>query len=100
MNSINEIESTDGTWLFLAPVRNLRLHKVVNYELTVNRVTFVDATKLPYRRKRFGFPYPMSEIKKKYRGLLDRFFQEEKIFATLRMTGKGKLLKQRFGQKP
>jgi len=78
MNPVKKIENTDGTWLFLAPVRNLRLHKAIKYEITVNSVTFIDTAKLPYRRKRFGFPYPISEVKNKYRGILDRFFQEEK----------------------
>ena len=96
MNTIKEIESTDGTWLFLAPIRNLRLFKATNFEFTVDSVTFVDSSRLANRRKRFGFPFPVSEIKKRYKGFIDRFFQKEKTFATLRLTGTGKQLKQRF----
>ena len=80
MTTIKEIEITDGTWLFLAPIRNLRLRKAINFEFTVNNVTFVDSSRLASRRKRFGFPYPVSEIKKRYKGFIDRFFQEEKTF--------------------
>jgi hypothetical protein len=96
MTTIKEIESTQGTWLFLAPVRNLNIGKAVNFEFRVNRVTFVDASKLAKRRKRYGFTYPISEIKKRYNGIIDRFFHEEKTFATLRLTGIGKELKQNF----
>ena len=78
MTSINKIEKTDGTWLFLAPIRGLRLRKAVNYEFTVNQATFVDASKIAHRRKRLGFICPISEIKKKYyKGIIDRFFDEE-----------------------
>ncbi len=96
MTTIKEIESTDGTWLFLAPVRNLNIGTAVDFEFTVNQVTFVDASRLAKRRKRYGFNYPISEIKKRYKGIINRFFHEEKTFATLRLTGKGKDLKQRF----
>ncbi len=92
MTTIKEIENSDGTWLFLAPIRNLQLHKTTNFEFTFHNVTFVDASKLAFRRKRFGFPNPISEIKTKYKGFIDRFFQEEKNFATLRLSGKGTLL--------
>ena len=96
MTTIQQIESTDGTWLFLAPIRNLHIGKAVDFEFTVNRVTFIDASKLAKRRKKYGFNSPISEIKKRYKGILDRFFQEEKTFAILRLTGNGKDLKQKF----
>jgi hypothetical protein len=96
MTTINEIECSQGTWLFLAPVRNLNIGKAVGFEFTVNRITFVDASKLARRRKKYGLSHPISEIKKQYKGIIDSFFHEEKTFATLRLTGTGKELKQKF----
>jgi hypothetical protein len=96
MTTIQQILNADGTWLFLAPIRNLHIGKAVDFEFTVNRVTFIDASRLAKRRKRYGFNRPISEIKKRYKGILDRFFEGEKTFATLRLTGNGKDLKQRF----
>jgi hypothetical protein len=34
MTTIQQIESTDGTWLFLAPIRNLHIGKAVDFEFT------------------------------------------------------------------
>ncbi|MDH5524739.1 MAG: HEPN domain-containing protein [Desulfobulbaceae bacterium] len=96
MTTIKEIENTDGTWLFLAPVRNLHIGNAVDFEFTVNRVTFINSSRLAKRRRRYGFNTPLSEIKKKYKGILGSFFHEEKTFATLRFAGKGKDVKQRF----
>lgn len=96
MTTIKEIENTDGTWLYLAPIRWLRLSKAVNFEFTVNQVTFVDASRLAQRRRRYGFTHQISELKKRYKGILDRFFEGENTFATLRLTGKGKELKKKF----
>lgn len=94
--TITEIENTNGTWLFLAPIRNLQICAAVNFECKINQVIFVDASKLYKRRIKYGFAYPISDIKKRYKGFVDQFFSEEKTFATLRLTGKGKDLKQRF----
>jgi hypothetical protein len=96
MKTIQEIECTDGTWLFLAPIRNLEIEKAVNYEFTVNRVTFVNGSRFIKRRKRYGFKHPISEIKKKYKGILDQLFIEERTFATLRLAGIGKDIKNKF----
>ncbi|MCK4826545.1 hypothetical protein KA005_62965 [bacterium] len=96
MTTIKQIENSDGTWLFLAPIRNLRLHKAVDFEFTVDQVTFIDASKLPKRRKRYGFLHPISEVKKTYRGIIDEFFKGEKTFATLRLSGNGKKIKNKF----
>ena len=96
MDTIKQIEETKGTWLFLIPVQGLRIREAVNFEITIDRVTFIDSTKLSGRRKRLGFPSTIAKIKQDYRGLTDRFFNDYDTFATLRMTGKGKELKKQF----
>jgi len=96
MTTTKQIQNSDGTWLFLAPIRNLRLHKAVDVEFTVNHVTFVNASNLAKRRKRYGFTQPISEVKKNYRGIIDEFFSQENTFATMRLSGNGKQLKNKF----
>ncbi len=81
----------------MIPVQGLRLTKAVNYEFTVNRVTFIDAKKIAHRRKRFGFPTTLSALKLKCKGTLDLFIEEHKTFAILKSTGSGQaLVKQCF----
>lgn len=96
MDTIKQIEETKGTWLFLIPVKGLRIRKAINYEIKIDKVTFIDSKKLPSRRMRFGFPSTISKIKQDYRGLADKFFDKHDTFATLRLTGKGKELKKKF----
>ncbi len=96
MTTVKKIESTNGTWLFLAPIRNLLISNAADFEFRVNKVTFFDASRLAQRRKRYGFTRPISKIKKTYKGIIDSFFNEEKTFATLRLTGEGKKLKKEF----
>lgn len=99
MNTIEKIQNIDGTWVALTPIRNLFISDAIGFEIQINKVTFINASKLARRRKRYGFNSPMSAIKKRYKGMLDSFFNEEKTFATLRLTGKGKDLKQEFVNK-
>jgi hypothetical protein len=96
MDTIKKIEETKGTWLFIIPIEGLRIRKAVDYEIKIDKVTFVDAKKLPGRRKRLGFPSTVSKIKSNYSGLVDKFFDEHNTFATLRLTGKGRDLKKQF----
>ena len=87
MNTIEKIQNIDGTWVALTPIRNLFISDAIGFEIQINKVTFINASKLARRRKRYGFNSPMSAIKKRYKGMLDSFFNEEKTFATLRLTG-------------
>ena len=96
MNTIQKIEDGKGTWLFLMPVQGLRIREAVNFEYSVDRVTFIDANKLTKRRKRLGFPSTIFDIKTQYQGLVDDFFVKNGTFATLRLSGKGKDLKKQF----
>ena len=86
---MNKIEQQNGTWLFVAPISSLVLTKFVNFEFKVNRVTFVDASKLPLRRKRLGFPVPIGEFKRRHPYVFNRFFSGYSTYAVLRQTGHG-----------
>ena len=96
MKTLQEIEESSGNWLFLMPIRGLILLEAVNFEFSVVNVTFIDAQRIANRRKRLGLPTTISKIKSQYKGSLDSFFEDHKTFATLRLTGKGKDLKNQF----
>jgi hypothetical protein len=96
MTTIKKIQNEDGTWLFLVPISGLLLTKSVNFEFKVDRVSFIAASHLPFRRKQYGFPSKISELRNRHKGLLNRFFSSEKVFATLRLQGKGRQLKETF----
>lgn len=95
MTTIAEVEQERGTWLFVAPIQNLIIRKDVNFEYRVDKVCFVDAKHFPLRRKRFGVPYRIGELKKKHHFIGD-FFNGENTFATMRLTGNGDKLKDKF----
>ncbi len=77
----------EGTWVFLGPIRGLELTYSVSNEYKVEKITFFSARKLPYIRKRLGLPRPISELKKRIPGHLDRFFDSSDTFAWMRTTG-------------
>jgi len=85
MKSIHEEQ---GAWVFLVPISNLVLTKAVNFEFKIERTTFVSTDKLPKRRKRFGIPNRISDLKDKNKIGLGDFLSSSACFATLRQTGK------------
>jgi hypothetical protein len=87
--SIKKIPEQKGTWVFIAPISYLELTKETNYELRVDRVTFVDLSKIPRIRKRLGFPVTIKEFKNRWPDVIERFFSESKTYATMRLTGVG-----------
>ncbi len=90
---MSKVKEEKGTWTFLVPIKNLILTDAVNFEFKVNRVTFVSTNKLSRRRKKFGIPESISDLRKK-KIWLNRFFSESDCFATLRQTGKFKDIEQ------
>lgn len=90
-----EEKTKKGPWVFIAPVRNLRLTEATNFEFEVDKVSFVDAAKLPLRRKKYGLPVPVSKIGKGIKSI-DEVLRGQPTVATLRLTGDVKALKQGF----
>ncbi|MDP1548933.1 MAG: hypothetical protein Q8L97_02065 [Nitrosomonas sp.] len=93
---MDKIEDEHGTWVFIVPVSNLVLTKDIGYEFKVDRITFIDSSKLPRIRKRLGFPSTLSEFKKRLPEVLDHFFGKSKTFATMRLTGVGCEMEELF----
>ena len=91
-----KIKDEHGVWVFIVPISNLVLTKDTDYEFKVDRITFIDSSKLPRIRKRLGFPFTISEFKKRWPNVLDRFFGNSKTFATMRLTGIGTEMEETF----
>jgi hypothetical protein len=87
--SIQEILDKEGSWVFIAPVSSLTLTKAVNFEYRVDKVTFVDGSKLPKIRKRLGLPSTIGGLKKQAPNALSKFVESGQAFACERLTGKG-----------
>ena len=74
-----------GNWIYITPIYNLELTKVLKGEFSIGRVTFVDIEKIPLIRKRLGFPLVFSKIKNSY--MSNDFFNESKTYAILSFKG-------------
>ncbi len=93
---MGNIEEQNGAWLFVTPISNLILTKAVNFEIKLNRVTFIDASKLASRRKRLGFPLTIGSLKKQTPEIYCDFFSENKTYAVLRQSGKGTEVREKL----
>ena len=82
--------------MFIAPVSNLVLTKDTDFEFKVDRVTFVDSSKLPRIRKRLGFHFTIDKFKKSWPTVFERFFGHSQTFATMRLTGIGSEMEELF----
>jgi hypothetical protein len=87
VGTAKKIQEDSGTWVFIAPVSHLVLTDETNLELKVDRVTFVDVSKVPKVRKRLGFPVTIKEFKKRWPDVLEKFFAESTTYATMRLSG-------------
>jgi hypothetical protein len=74
-----------GTWVFVAPVRNVLLTNATHNELAIGRLTLVTPDKLRRCRKRFGIPETISHLAK--RSHLKELLTESQVLATARVTG-------------
>lgn len=94
--TISDITKRHTTWLFVAPIAKLLLTRDVNSEFRVEHVTFVAASRLPNRRKRFGIPDTISDLREQKHGIFERFFTQGDTLATLRRTGVGNTCEKEF----
>jgi hypothetical protein len=85
--SVDDMRNERGTWVFLIPISNLKLTEATNFEFRIDRVTFVAGEKLARRRKRFGLPIRISELRERRKRRRNTVFDSE-CFATLRQKGK------------
>jgi hypothetical protein len=84
---MDDISEERGTWVFLIPISNLKLTEATNFEFRIDRVTFVAGDKLARRRKRFGLPNRLSELRERRKRVREVVF-DSPCFATLRQKGK------------
>jgi hypothetical protein len=89
------VQDQEGRWVFLIPVSNLELTCAVNFEVKIDKVTFVSAQHLPRRRRRFGIPRCISELRRRSQGVLDRFFDGVETFAVVQYKGVPRELESR-----
>ncbi|MCK4655151.1 MAG: hypothetical protein KAU01_11980 [Candidatus Cloacimonetes bacterium] len=85
IKNINLFE-TDGEWIYLVPIKNLKLTKFVNKEIKIDRVTFIEKNKLFRTRKKFSIYKKFSE----FRSVLFNDFFEYDTYAIMHFTGKPK----------
>ena len=83
-----KIRDSEGSWVFICPVSNLELSAAVDYEYRIDGLTVVASKSLPYRRRRFGFPERISELKKRPGPLSWKFLSDAKTYAIIRFTGR------------
>jgi hypothetical protein len=85
---MTDLREQRGTWVFVVPISKLKLTETVDFEFRIDRVTFVASDRLARRRKRFGLPHRISELREKRKGMLEKFFDWAPCFATIRRKGK------------
>jgi len=75
-------------WLFVIPVRNLRIEKELRQRVVIGRVEFIRPDKLAYVRRQFGIAYRISQLCR-----VDPYFrkivQGEEALAVLHVKLKG-----------
>lgn len=77
-------------WTIATPISGVELDATLNYEFTIERVILVASKKLSGRRRRLGFPVPLSELHRRTHGTLRSFFGKTPVTAILRITGSQK----------
>lgn len=96
--SVKSIFARKTTWLFVAPITDLVVTKEVGFEHRVDGATFVDASHVVGRRKRLGFPKPISEIASGAGAevIRDALRETDTVVVLRRHTGKGTETRPRF----
>lgn len=81
-----KIENQNGSWVFITPIYNLRLHSAVNEELRIDRVTFISSRKLKKIRNRLGIDRKViNELQRKWD--IKKYVDTFQTFAILRIGG-------------
>lgn len=87
---IDDVVAKTGTWLYVAPVIGLELTSEVNFEHQVVRATFVASDRVPRRRKRLGFPRPISTLRGNYPAPIERVLNVAPTVVVLKQRGTGR----------
>ncbi len=90
----HDVLDEKGLWLFVAPVQGLKLTEDVNFEHRVCQVTFVTASRMASRRRRLGFPLPLSKIR--HIRFMKELYAAEDTVAVMRLGGQGRIAQSKF----
>lgn len=93
-----EVREKRASWICVAPVQNVILTDAIDHELQIDRVTLVSYDNLPYRRRRFGFPQRISELRDRMPRMFEHFFGEVETVAIQRLTGTPDDIEEQFLQ--
>lgn len=93
MSTVARVLEQKGSWVLMAPVRNLHVGSGVDYEYRIDRVVFISAKRLARRRRRLGLPMRLSELRKYQRRRYRDFFSASETYAVVRGGGRGSDLK-------
>ncbi|HCY74412.1 MAG TPA: hypothetical protein DHV28_00690 [Ignavibacteriales bacterium] len=81
-----KIESHNGSWTFITPIFNLKLHDVVNEEFRIDRVTFISSKKIMNIKNRLGIDKKViTELQKKWD--VRKYINSFHTFGILRIGG-------------
>lgn len=87
MSAIEKLKNQKGCWLLVVPVSGLCLTDDVKREVSIDKITFVSREKLPYVRRRLGFPVTIKELAGRINP--KSFFEESKVYAVAKLGGVG-----------
>jgi hypothetical protein len=83
------INKMNGPVVLCVPIANLSIEKDgIGQEHQVDRVTFIDAKKLPYIRKKLGIPMKISTLRNKHKTILGGILTKSDTYAIIRFTGR------------
>lgn len=85
LSDLSIIRTKRGKWVFIAPVTGVELFNREYKTFPMQRVTLVDKNILPFIRKRFHIPQPISQIKKRLRTL--EIFDKSETLAVVPFSG-------------
>jgi hypothetical protein len=74
-----KITENRGSWVYLVPIKNLKITQAVKRELRINKVKFYNVDKLPYIKKRLGISERISSIRKNK--MIDDFLNDSDSYA-------------------
>lgn len=81
-------------WTVVAPIDHLVLSDAINHEFRIDRVTLVATAKLPGRRRRFGIPWRVSEMRSEKHGVFKQVLDLTPAVGIIRATGNARNLER------
>ncbi len=80
-----KVKEQHGNWIYITPIYRLEISTKLNGEFQIGRVLFVNKKKIPFIRKRLGFPCVFSKVTNT--SPIKDFFEEANTYAVLPFSG-------------